>query len=604
MKDKTPGRKRPRRKKIAPYSVRVSKEYPWKCLSALHKDLDHLLSLQDSKLLADITRNRDLSAYLELGDSWGPRRIDPGLSLAQFRAKYQLSQYLKKYPFDGNAEIARINALKKFEASEKRCYAFNHYGFNLLTQNRDTFVSYAFDYAKGFIRQVIGDAPDLPGMVEWMRHGPGASIGTHSGWNSSFHKFDSWPYACSSRALGYGFAVIKGDKRWLGALEDDYRTRNSIRPEIILDQRTFRHNVLSSCDCNKIAFVPKSVDTDRTIAVEPLINIYLQLGVDGFIRRRLKRWDIDLDSQEKNQYMAKLGSMSGDYATLDLSAASDTISVAVVRELLPTSWYDLLFSLRSPFGKLPSGDLISYEKFSSMGNGYTFVLETLIFASLIYGVNRVIGGYDFRSDFAFYGDDLIVPSALSDHVVEILGFAGFKLNLDKSFSFGPFRESCGKDWLNGSLVRPIYLRNIPKDVTNLFNDFNQLKRVLHTFYGVCESESCALRYIASGIPNKLSWLIGPYSDEEFSTYRHSDKPIGKAYRGGMWRFTRLVKRPIVTEPKKFLFRKLMARLLPAYDTKYSRSLDSGSVFTAAASNRTRCVFTSSAASYWQSEYRA
>jgi hypothetical protein len=99
------------------------------------------------------------------------------------------------------------------------------------------------------------------------------------------------------------------------------------------------------------------------------------------------------------------------------------------------------------------------EKFSSMGNGYTFELETCVFACLIAACLQLKGRAGVLGhDFFVYGDDLIVPSDTAKLVIDTLAWVGFKVNSDKSFTDGSFRESCGGDYLRGEPVRAFYLK--------------------------------------------------------------------------------------------------------------------------------------------------
>jgi hypothetical protein len=102
-----------------------------------------------------------------------------------------------------------------------------------------------------------------------------------------------------------------------------------------------------------------------------------------------------------------------------------------------------------------------------MGNGYTFPLETLIFWGL------AAACCDRDSDATVYGDDIIIPSDRFELLAEILRYAGFILNVGKSFHVGPFRESCGKDYFKGIDVRPFYAKGWVSA---------QLLFVLHNFY--------------------------------------------------------------------------------------------------------------------------
>ncbi len=203
-------------------------------------------------------------------------------------------------------------------------------------------------------------------------------------------------------------------------------------------------------DVGVVEFVPKSWKTHRAIVKEPLLNTMWQLGVGDYIAKRLSRFGCDLKTgQDLNKSMAKLGSLTGELATLDLSSASDTVAHALVADLLPIDWYFFLRKLRT--GTVSkNGVLIEQEKFSSMGNGFTFPLETLIFWAIAQSV----------SERAYvYGDDIIVETGSVPLLLEVLDAVGFIVNRDKSFWTGAFRESCGGDYLSGFDIRPCFVKN-------------------------------------------------------------------------------------------------------------------------------------------------
>lgn len=202
---------------------------------------------------------------------------------------------------------------------------------------------------------------------------------------------------------------------------------------------------------NRVETVPKNWKTDRTIACEPTGNLILQLALDEFIKERLKqKLKVDLSDQSKNQRLAMLGSLGESYVTLDLSMASDTMSFNALAWLLPRDWFEYARDARTPCGR-GFGRLYEYAKFSSMGNGATFTLETLVFAAFC----KAAGATRWN----VYGDDLIVERKDVHRLVRLLAFFGFRLNHDKSFTEGPFRESCGADWFAGVDVTPVYLRD-------------------------------------------------------------------------------------------------------------------------------------------------
>lgn len=225
---------------------------------------------------------------------------------------------------------------------------------------------------------------------------------------------------------------------------------------------------------NRIVTVPKNYKVDRTIAIEPCMNMYVQKGIGTLLRRKLRSVGFDLDCQEKNQRLALVGSISGLLATVDLSMASDTVSKEIVRHLLPSDWYEALEQCRSPVGVLPCGKFHYYHKFSSMGNGYTFELETLIFVGLCLALLEIHRIEDRR--LAVYGDDIVVSTAIVPELLDIFSFCGFTVNTKKTHLSGPFRESCGKHYLSGNDVSPFYVKSAPDRLTSLFLLHNQLHR--------------------------------------------------------------------------------------------------------------------------------
>lgn len=213
---------------------------------------------------------------------------------------------------------------------------------------------------------------------------------------------------------------------------------------------------------NKQFTVPKSYKTERCAAKEPLWNSYIQMGIGRYLRNRLKRFGVDLQTQETNQFLASKA-QEWRLATLDLSSASDNMAKTMV--LLATTylgsesgkrWFHLLDRTRSHYMRHEGQD-ICLEMFASMGNGFTFALETCIFLSVLHTVVP-------RSEWFLciaYGDDIICPQKYALEVIERLEFLGFQVNRSKTHLAGVFFESCGTDWFKGQNVRPFFLRKDP-----------------------------------------------------------------------------------------------------------------------------------------------
>jgi hypothetical protein len=553
-------------------NLRLPKEYHWKVLSSLKNDLQAYLTEDESVLIDTIIEQKDFDAYLLLQDMWGlqnvsitPCELLPRMD--NIRSKYALACVLKKFQTKGNAELRKEAALEKFRAAEVQCQLFNNVGVTKLLFPETEVDACVLTYAKSFIKKVIGEeCPSAISLNRTARHGPGSNLDTHlSGQSNAYFKYSSWPYSVTQGALPYAQRLIAMDQRWLNALDHSYRERYDIPKHFILDQDVFWSKIFNVVAGNVITTVPKDSKTDRTIAIEPAINVMLQLGVDGFIRQRLKRWGVDLDSQIKNQAFARKGSQvdnANSYVTLDLAAASDTISLGVVKALFPPSWYTYLMNLRSPVGTYKDEELFNYEKLSSMGNGYTFVIESLIFASIIFGcVRSMEGKVNPSTDYCVFGDDLIVKRKHSDRVIRNLSNCGFRLNTDKSFVKGTVKESCGTDWVQGLPVRPIFLKDLPKNVTELFSIRNQFQRFMELRFGI--KNASVVTTIERWIPKEFLKFRGPFSDYEFDSYLHCDTPTSK-YIYGCYGFTRLniSSKTMDKECHDFFLRKLMNNLRP------------------------------------------
>lgn len=234
---------------------------------------------------------------------------------------------------------------------------------------------------------------------------------------------------------------------------------------------------------SKMAFVKKDSRTSRIIGTEPLLNMLAQKAVAAFLECRLERsFRINLaDQQEYNQALARHASAFGDYATLDLSSASDTISMSFCKWALPPGFMRILCDTRSPCIELPNGDLCELNMIAGMGCAFTFPLETLLFAHVVRAVYATLG-ISHKERINVFGDDIICLTQAADLIVRTLERYGFVVNVDKSFTAGPFRESCGGDYYLGRQVKPVYIRKFQRK-TDYISAFNRL-RLWSIYHGV------------------------------------------------------------------------------------------------------------------------
>lgn len=216
--------------------------------------------------------------------------------------------------------------------------------------------------------------------------------------------------------------------------------------------------------------VPKNAQIDRVAAKEPDLNMFFQKMLGNQIRTLLKREGIDLNDQRVNAGLARRGSIDGSLMTIDLSSASDSVTIELVRACLPFDWFYYLDLFRSPVVTIDS-EVHRMNMFSSMGNGFTFELESLLFYSITRAVQWATG---VRGTISVYGDDIIAPTEMQNELFRALRFFGFEVNEAKSFVDGPFRESCGAYWYAGIDVKPFYLRRPFSSISDLILTLNQL----------------------------------------------------------------------------------------------------------------------------------
>ena len=219
----------------------------------------------------------------------------------------------------------------------------------------------------------------------------------------------------------------------------------------------------------RVIHVPKTQKTPRIIAIEPSTVQYAQQGLKDAIYEAVANSDwqhvIGFTDQSRNQAMALEASIDQRYATIDLSEASDRVSVPLVALLVDGFPHlaDYLFATRSQVADVRG---VSYplRKFASMGSALTFPLEALVFTTIIASVlmesgMKVPSPKKLWGQVSVYGDDLIVPTEHAIAVIERLEALGLKVNRTKSFWTGKFRESCGEEYYAGHAVSVVRLKH-------------------------------------------------------------------------------------------------------------------------------------------------
>jgi hypothetical protein len=262
---------------------------------------------------------------------------------------------------------------------------------------------------------------------------------------------------------------------------------------------------------SRVILVPKDARGPRVIACEPNFMLMHQKSVqlwlhDRFNNHELARGRVNVLDQRINQELAFKGSVTGALATLDMEEASDRVSLALVRALVPPAWYNLLKELRckrfsideKTFPSLAKRTVTTMRKFAPMGSALCFPIETLCFwAIAASGVARSRGISIQKAArlVTVHGDDTILPSDCFDSAVDALHAVSLKVNVAKSFPQGPFRESCGGDYYNGHDVAPIRCNETWS--TDREREIN-LRRLRNAFY------SKGLWYVAAQLDSQLN----------------------------------------------------------------------------------------------------
>jgi hypothetical protein len=224
----------------------------------------------------------------------------------------------------------------------------------------------------------------------------------------------------------------------------------------------------------KVITVPKTLKTPRVIAVEPTCMMFVQQGVMALMKEDFRaepnaKAFICFDSQEPNRALAQEASRDGRFATLDLKEASDRVSNQLVIKMFERFPHlsGVIQASRSR-SALVNGKVIRLAKFASMGSALTFPIEAMVFCTLVFlGIERALNRQLTRADIKalrgqvrVYGDDIIVPVAYAQSVIDTLEAFGARVNRSKSFWTGLFRESCGGDFYAGFPVGVARVRRV------------------------------------------------------------------------------------------------------------------------------------------------
>lgn len=220
--------------------------------------------------------------------------------------------------------------------------------------------------------------------------------------------------------------------------------------------------------------VPKTQVTPRIIAKEPTGSMWCQQIIRDFLEDAVQhtalKHCISFRDQRFNQQAALKASSTQSHWTVDLSSASDRMSLWLIERLCRSNQrlLEALWSSRSAYCEVRhSGgtELIRMKKFAPQGSATTFPLQTIVYsvlaiASVIYSQEQQVTAETILAaakEVRVFGDDSIVPEYCGRQYVELLTYCGFLVNNAKTYGTGKFRESCGVEAYDGEDVTPSYI---------------------------------------------------------------------------------------------------------------------------------------------------
>jgi len=367
------------------------------------------------------------------------------------------SSFYKKLCPLGNSKHADAAALVKFQAINAGMSDLP-WDFSASSEVESVFYDYFKDNLLKTLQPDESGCFDLETIREHMGPGPGAAQKADSTWMVSKLFESPMSYTNQDLIRYYRAALVE-----TGAWADAERHRN--------DRFGFVR-----VEGGKLFFAPKNAEISRTCCTEANLNLLMQMAIGSFLELRLqKHFGISLSTQpDNNRELARIGSIDGSFGTIDLVSASDSIALQPWKCYFPKGFLKTFMEMsRSETAVLPDGSKVGLRMISTMGNAFTFPLQTVIFACVVRSVYQMMGFPSTcpKREFGVFGDDIIVRREAYDFVIRMLQKLGFSVNVGKSFNTGLFRESCGHDYFSGVNVRGVYIRSLedPQQVTSAIN---------------------------------------------------------------------------------------------------------------------------------------
>lgn len=225
---------------------------------------------------------------------------------------------------------------------------------------------------------------------------------------------------------------------------------------------------------SRLLAVPKTAKGPRLIAAEPVEHQWCQQKVKTFLdyhfRHSLVGLFFDPTNQVLSQDLVALAARDRSLSTIDLSSASDRVHCTHIECLLgvnpPLLEAAAVTRTTRIEDKMSSYGVHTLKKFASMGSALTFPMQSLFFLCIALasaGASDTKSIRALRDKVRVFGDDIIIPEYAYAGTVRNLTALGLKVNQNKSFSEGQFRESCGADCWGDYDITPVKLKTASTD---------------------------------------------------------------------------------------------------------------------------------------------
>lgn len=422
-----------------------------------------------------------------------------------------------------------------FYEAEQQCYETNWRITNYLEGKvvpLHPLVEEVIDKARMYISKAVGRCPAVDDLK--LRFGPGATSQTHGESVTLADKLCAYPeLTMDSRRYA---SVLEKSPIWAKLISEAH-------PESVIQYRAFPDDFGNLREFYKFApkltrgdrftTVPKKATTHRGIKTQPHTLSCIQLAYGTHLSDVIERIGIPkVIAKQVHAEMARQASLTGEFCTVDLASASDTVAKRVVELLWPSDWHECLSELRCaetyivppPYRLVESlsPEVLGIgfatgrprwhvnQQFSAMGCGFTFELETITFYAIARAASDVVDGR-LKEPVYCFGDDIIVTSQSSTLLLQTLSFLGFTPNRKKTFVGVGFNESCGGDYFRGQFVRPYFLKDKPDEPhqwMSVCNGITRCRDILTDLGGNPGILGDAWNYAFTRIPMHLR-LFGP-----------------------------------------------------------------------------------------------